>query len=237
LPRSGTTLLEQMLDSHPDISGIGEYDGVRTLADGVVASGAWPWGLGNMDAARALQDRYLEGARVTQRSGTRWTFDKNLHAWQWLPAVAAVLPGAVCLHVSRDPRDTAISLFLSNFHPVSFGWTRSIEDIRRVAEAERSLLPQALETLEIPHEAIVYEDLVADPVGHARRCLERLGLAMADQVVQPERNQRTVLTLSHEQVRSPINTRSIGRWRHYAWAFEQGWASLAAQHDARRMHR
>jgi len=237
LPRSGTTLLEQMLDSHPDVSGIGEYDGVRTLADGVVAAGAWPWGLGTMDVARTLQDRYLEGARVTQRAGTRWTFDKNLHAWTWLPAVAAVLPGAVCLHVARDPRDTAISLFLSNFHPVSFGWTRSLEDIRRVVEAERSLLPESLAILGIPYEAIVYEDLVADPVGHARRCLERLGLAMADQVVQPERNQRTVLTLSHEQVRNPINARSIGRWRNYAWAFDEGWNELAARHDARRVHK
>ena len=107
MPRSGTTLLEQMLDRHPDISGIGEYDGVTNIGNAVQSAGAWPGGLGILDtaAAKQMQNDYLQGARARQRANTRWTFDKSLHVWKWLPAVAEVLPGALCFHIERDPRD------------------------------------------------------------------------------------------------------------------------------------
>ncbi|MFN9944826.1 MAG: sulfotransferase, partial [bacterium] len=106
-----------------------------------------------------------------------------------------MLPGAVCFHVARDPRDMAISTFLSYFHPVSDGWTASLASIRRVVEAERAVLPRALAVLQIPHESIVYEDLVSDPAVHASRCLSRLGLYMDDRVLAPEGNARAVFTL------------------------------------------
>jgi hypothetical protein len=236
MPRSGTTLLEQMLDRHPDISGIGEYDGVKNIGDTVQSAGAWPDGLGILDtaAAKQMQNDYLQGARARQRANTRWTFDKSLHVWKWLPAVAAVLPGAVCFHIVRDPRDCAISLLLSNFHPKSYGWTSSLHDIQRVMTAERALAPLALATLGMPHETIVYENLVDDPRAHMQRATERLGVAMQDSVLAPQGNTRTVLTLSHEQVRKPINKSSIGRWKNYEFAFDDSWRALAAVHDARR---
>ena len=225
MPRSGTTLLEQMLDRHPAIGGIGEYDGINTLGTAVAGQGVWPGGLAMLDSgvAAALQAEYLAGAGVTQRAGTAWTFDKSLHTWHWLPAVAAVLPGAVCLRMERDARDTAISLYLSNFHPQSFGWTKSLDSIRRVIAAERRLAPLGLRALGIPHEDFRYEDLVDRPREHMERILARMGLPWDDAVLAPEANTRTVLTLSHEQVRRPINAASIDRWRNYAWAFDGSW--------------
>ena len=235
LPRSGTTLLEQMLDRHPAISGIGEYEGIETLGGELVSLGAWPRGVGILDKAIAtrLQQGYLAGARARARPGAAWTFDKTLCAWRWLPAIAAVMPGTVCLHVSRDPRDAAISTFLSYFHPVNDGWTANLASLRAVAEAERALLPRALDVLALPHEHIVYEQLVADPEGHAERSLARMGLAMDALVLAPESNARAVFTLSHEQVRRPINNASIGRWRNYAFAFDGSWDALAAAHEER----
>ena len=225
MPRSGTTLLEQMLDRHPAVSGIGEYDGVSTLGTALVGQGVWPRGLSMLDPriAAQLQADYLAGASVTRRAGAAWSFDKSLHTWRWLPAVAAVLPGAVCFRIERDPRDTAISLFLSNFHPQSFGWTRTLEGIRRVIAAERALAPAALRALGIPHEDIRYEELVDRPREHMERCLARLGLPMDDAVLAPEANTRTVLTLSHEQVRRSINRGSIDRWKNYEFAFGAEW--------------
>jgi len=227
LPRSGTTLLEQMLDAHPDIAGIGEYDGVKTLGEGLLATGLWPWDLDRLgeEEAASLQRRYLAGAEAMRRPGARWSFDKTLHAWRWLPAIASVLPGAVCLRIERDPRDTATSLFLSNFHPQAFGWTGSLESIRQVIAAERELAPLALRTLGIPHEDIRYEDLVEDPRGHMERVLARLGLPMDERVLAPQENARTVLTLSHEQVRKSINRGSIGRWKNYEFAFGPEWGA------------
>jgi tetratricopeptide (TPR) repeat protein len=232
LPRSGTTLLEQMLDRHPAISGIGEYEGIDTLGASLIAQGAWPRGVGFVDkvAAQAMQRAYLDGARALARPGSSWTFDKTLRAWRWLPAIAAVMPGTVCLRVARDPRDAAISTFLSYFHPISDGWTAGLASLRAVAEVERAALPRALEVLGLPHESLVYERLVADPAAHAARCLAKLGLAMDDRVLAPESNQRAVFTLSHEQVRRPINNASIGRWRNYAFAFDGSWDALAAAH-------
>jgi tetratricopeptide (TPR) repeat protein len=225
MPRSGTTLLEQMLDRHPAISGIGEYDGVNTMGTAVLGQGVWPRELSMLDArmAASMQADYLAGAAVTRRAGAQWSFDKSLHTWRWLPAVAAVLPGAACLRIERDARDTAISIFLSNFHPQAVGWTRSLESIRRVISAERALAPAALRALGIPHEDIRYEELVDRPREHMERIVARLGLPMDEAVLTPEANARTVLTLSHEQVRRSINRSSIGRWKNYEFAFGGEW--------------
>ena len=225
MPRSGTTLLEQMLDRHPAISGIGEYDGVNTMGTAVLGQGVWPRELSMLDArmAASMQADYLAGAAVTRRASAQWSFDKSLHTWRWLPAVAAVLPGAACLRIERDARDTAISIFLSNFNPQAVGWTRSLESIRRVISAERALAPAALRALGIPHEDIRYEELVDRPREHMERIVARLGLPMDEAVLTPEANARTVLTLSHEQVRRSINRSSIGRWKNYEFAFGPEW--------------
>ena len=239
LPRSGTTLLEQMLDAHPEISGIGEYDGMRFLGEDLSAMGRTGPALAQLtrpDAGR-LQRTFLDDAQRRRRPGARWMLDKNLRAWRMLPALAAVLPGTRCLHMVRDPRDMAISIHLSYFTPDREGWTSSLETVRRVVEAQESILPGALAALGLPHETIVYEDLVADPAGHAGRCLRLLGLGPSERVLRPEANARTTLTLSHAQVRAPINASSIGRWRHYDWAFGPAWDALAARHDARRQAR
>jgi tetratricopeptide (TPR) repeat protein len=236
LPRSGTTLLEQMLDRHPRVTGIGEYDGIVNLGDDLVGTGLWPDQLTMLTApqATAFQKRYVDGARTLLRPGTTHAFDKMLLTWLWLPAVASVLHGATALHMARDPRDMAVSLFLSNFHPHAMGWTRSFAEIQRVIAAERSLLPHALETLQIPHETVVYERLVERPTETVERCLRRMGLPMDAAVLQPECNTRTVHTLSHDQVRKPINAGSIDRWKNYAWAFDASWKSLVDMHDRRR---
>jgi len=231
VPRSGTTLLEQMLDRHPAISGIGEYDGVSTMGSELMGLGVWPTGLDQLARADAhrLREGYLSGASLTRRAGASWTFDKSLMTWRFLPAVAAVLPGAVCVRMQRAARDTAISIFLGNFHPQAFGWTSSLDSIRRVISAERALAPRALEVLGVSHENIRYESLVESPREHMERVLSRLGLPMDEATLSPESNSRTVLTLSHEQVRRSINRSSIGRWRNYEWAFDGAWDAIASE--------
>jgi hypothetical protein len=233
LPRSGTTLLEQMLDRHPAVSGIGEYDGVDRIGFDLQSTGQWPRGLGMLRAevVRPIRDRYVHGARRLARADARWTFDKTLRAWRWMPALACALPGARFIHMQRDPRDMAISILLSYFHPFNDGWTASLESIRRITMLERALLPAALSAGGFAHESIVYERLVADPAGHAARCLRLLGLPDDGAVLAPHENRRAVFTLSHEQVRRPINAGSIGRWRNYAFAFDGSWDALAAAHE------
>ncbi|HEY1090824.1 MAG TPA: sulfotransferase [Burkholderiaceae bacterium] len=221
LPRSGTTLLEQMLDCHVSITGIGEHEGIGDLSAALISAGVWPYRLKHLppEAAATLQQQYRRSARQGIADEAVTTLDKSLLTWRCLPALAAVLPGARCLHVQRDARDMAVSAFLSYFDPQAFGWTSSIESILQVVAAERALVPLALETLQIPHEVLAYEDLVARPREVLHRCLRLLELPMDEAVLKPEQNRRTAVTLSHEQVRQPVNDASIGRWRHYDFAF------------------
>jgi hypothetical protein len=234
LPRSGTTLLEQMLDCHPQVAGIGEHAGLNGIGTSLRAAGAWHDGVAAPDGAlaRRLQEQYLAGARDRARPGARCLVDKTLAAWMWMPAVAAVLPGTACFHVSRDPRDLAVSQYLGVFETNAFN--QSMESIREFIALERSILPRMLAALGLRHEAIVYEDMVADPRVVAVRCLGLLGLPMDDAVLAPERNRRLVYTLSNEQVRRSINSSSIGRWKNYEFAFDCSWDELVVQHEARR---
>ena len=235
LPRSGTTLIEQMLDRHPEIGGIGEYDGIDNIRRGLFTTNYWPRNPNAIADATyaALRTHYLAGAAQLRKAGATWTLDKSLQAFRALPEIAMLFPGAVCISVDRDPRDTATSLFLSHLNPNIYGWASNFNAIRRVIETQRKVVPRALEMLGLTHERIVYERLVEDPAGHAQRCLARMGLAMDERVLAPEGNTRTAATLSHAQVRQPINRKSIGRWKNYEWAFDASWNALADEHALR----
>ena len=229
MPRSGTTLLEQMLDRHPLVGGIGEYDGAFAIHEGLVGLGLWPAQLRDLKPvdAQRLAAEYLQGALARRRAGTEMTFDKTLHVWRMLPAIAAVLPGAAFVSITRDPRDTAISMFLSNFHPRSWGFTSSLASIRRVIELERKVVPAAIELLNLRAVSVVYEELVDHPEREIRRVLDVIGVPFDPIVLAPEANTRTVLTLSYEQVRRPINRSSIGRWKNYEFAFDAAWDAIS----------
>ena len=235
LPRSGTTLVEQMLDRHPLVAGIGEFEGISDIGDALVSRGLWPTKLHELTArdAMLLECEYIAGASTRMREGTTTTFDKTLRAWRLLPAVAVVLPEASLVHIERDAKDCAISIYLSNFHPHSFGFTASLEMIRRVMLAERKLVQPSFETLGLRAIRVQYETLVAHPEREITRVLEHIGVAFDARVLNPEENTRTVLTLSHEQVRRKINSSSIGRWKNYEFAFDASWDALARPIDDR----
>jgi hypothetical protein len=236
LPRSGTTLLEQMLDRHPSIGGIGEYAGVWTIYSELRKVGAWPRRPQEVseEMCTALQKMYLDGAARFRRPGASWILDKSLRTWKSLPEVAAVLPGAVCLSVERDPRDLATSLFLSHFWHGQQSWTQSLRAIQRAIALHQQATPVLLETLQIPNVRVIYDELVDDPSTHARRVLDLLGLELDPRVLSPEENTRAAMTQSVAQVRRSINRSSIGRWRNYAFAFDESWEPLVALHESRR---
>jgi len=229
MPRSGTTLVEQMLDCHPKVRGVGEHGVHGRMADSIAAEfGGWPDGV--MRATTATlnhwQRVYRNEVRSQQGIGSGvWSLDKTLLPMLQPLAVAAALPGARCIGITRDARDTAASIFLSNFDP-SWGWTGDIEAIREVIRAKREFIPAILAGLELPHLEVRYGELVEDPEKWARAMVEHLGLAWDDACLRPHENKRIVHTLSHDQVRRPINRDGIGRWRKYADRFDPSWDTL-----------
>jgi hypothetical protein len=241
MPRSGTTLLEQMLDRHPRIAGIGEFDGLDHVCRTLWDSGQWPWPSRPRDVPDAvfsgLQERYLDGARRIAKPGASWTFDKSLRGWRALPEIATVFPGAACIDIQRDPRDMAVSIHLSYFNPHAYEWTSDLAAVRAVIEMQRRVVTRGLEVLALPHVRIAYEDLVEDPGEFAGRCLKLMGLPPDPSVSSPEGNAKAAFTLSQAQVRRPINRGSIGRWKNYEWAFDGSWDGLVAEHEGRRERR
>ncbi|MFM1867202.1 MAG: hypothetical protein RL591_610 [Planctomycetota bacterium] len=239
MPRSGTTLLEQMLDRHDAIGGIGEFDGLDHICRAMTSHPMWFRVPSAVPQALVddLRRRYIEGAAQIRRAGATWTLDKSLRSWRALPEIATIFPGAVAVSVDRDPRDVATSIFLSYFNPSTYEWTSSFDAIRQVIEAQRRVVPAALDALQLPSERIVYEDLVEDPAADAARVLARMGLAMDERVLSPELNPKGADTLSRAQVRQPINRKSIGRWKNYEWAFDAKWDAVVAAHEARRQRR
>ncbi|MBL9120039.1 MAG: sulfotransferase [Phycisphaerae bacterium] len=231
LPRSGTTLIEQMLDRHPNISGVGEIPAVEALVAELSKYGGWPDAVTMVDRETLdrLQATYLAFVAGLARSGASiTTLDKTIHTWRRIPAIAAALPGAKLIRLRRDPRDNAISIFLSNFHRESMGWQGSMEEIRSVIAAERRFVPMIAKHLGVELLDLSFEEFVTAPREHLAKALEFLGLPWCEQCQQPEGNSRVVITLSHEQVRRPVNSEGIGRWRNYAEHFDDRWSEVLA---------
>lgn len=231
LPRSGTTLVEQMLDRHPGITGIGESPAIHAVALAITSLGGWPQGALHATSADLLRlrDLYLLQARGPGRAAPGvMTLDKSVQTWRRLPAVAAALPGAKVIRLLRDPRDTAISLFLSPMDPRTLGWNAALEDIRRVTAAERRCVPPIMQALQLDAMVLQYEELLRDPHAQIARTLQFLGLPWHAECLAPEGNASVAITLSQEQVRRPLNSESVGRWRNYAEHFDARWEELVS---------
>lgn len=230
MPRSGTTLIEQMLDTHPSARGVGELPIHATMADDIArVGGGWPTAAFTVPVPvlDRWQSAYTAETRAFHKLASNiWTIDKTVFPMLQPLIVAAVLPGARAICVRRDPRDNAVSLFLNNFDP-TWGWTSSLDTIRTVIDAQRRYVPPILEVLNVPSVHIRFEELVAQPEPAARSMLKLLDLPWNDACLHPERNTRIVHTLSHEQVRRPINADGIGRWQRHSAHFKNAdWQSL-----------
>jgi tetratricopeptide (TPR) repeat protein len=211
LPRSGTTLVEQILSAHPDVSAAGELSfwnergsvwermaGAEAKTEQLASSAA--------DYSRLLRQLAPGAARVT---------DKMPLNFQWAGLVHLALPRATIVHCRRSPLDTALSIHQTHFNPrlwfptggtalVGFvrGYQRLCAHWRRVLPPERFI-------------EIDYEALVDEPESIIRRIVAASGLPWNNSCLFPERNARTVKTPSKWQARQPIYRHAVGRWRAY----------------------
>lgn len=210
MPRSGTTLAEQILASHPQVHGAGEVLFWQFAADAELA--AQP----EQRAATiaALGRQYL-ALFATLPSAASRVIDKLPSNFKNLGLIHAALPGARFIHFERHPLDTCLSIYFQGFS-AAHAYATDLGDLahyyreyRRLMAHWRATLPPHL-LLEVP-----YESLVDDPEYWSRRMLAHLGLSWDPRCLEFHRTNRPVLTASSWQVRQPIGKGSVGRWRRY----------------------
>ena len=211
MPRSGTTLVEQIISMHPQARAGGELHFWNERGAAWRRSG----GSGNEKAflGRAAAD-YLRVLRAIGPKARRVT-DKMPFNFFWAGLIHVAFPGAIIIHCRRTAVDTALSIHQTHFHPGLAFPTGGPELVayfdgyRRLIDHWRSVLP-ADRFLEVD-----YEDITSAPEPVIRRIIEACGLAWDDACLRPESNPRAVRTPSKWQSRQPIYRTSVARWRRY----------------------
>jgi tetratricopeptide (TPR) repeat protein len=229
LPRSGTTLVEQILASHGQVFGAGELKLVR---DTVAALGpedaAVIGGLHHLDrpTARRLASRHLERLRALSPAAIR-IVDKMPDNYLYLGLLATLFPRAKLIHCRRDVRDVAVSCWVTHFKEIP--WANDQEHIASRFQQYQRIMDHWQKVLPAPLLEVDYEETVADLEGVARKLVAWCGLAWEPACQEFQKAKRPVRTASAVQVRQPIFRTSVGRWKHY----EHALASLFARLEGR----
>jgi tetratricopeptide (TPR) repeat protein len=233
LPRSGTTIIEQILASHSQIFGAGE---IKLVGETMAALGGQSadffasLGQLNRDTTQQLASRHLEQLCSLDRAALR-IVDKMPENYLFLGLLAILFPRAKFIHCRRDLRDVAVSCWMTHFQEAR--WTNDRQHIAsrfheygRMMEHWRKVLPAPL--LEVD-----YEETVADLEGVARKLITWCDVAWEPACLEFHRAKRAVRTASAVQVRQPVFSTSVGRWKRY----EQPLRSLFAELEAATPHK
>lgn len=221
LPRSGTTLIEQILASHPSVFGAGEIALARQSHEEIPAF------LGRDHPPECLAGDLLpehvaelarrHDRRLNELDGGRSAriINKMPENFFYLGLIAAMFPNATVIHCRRDLRDVALSCWIANF--VEVRWSNDFDLIAGRFAAYLRLMDHwaaALPPSFAVHE-VRYEDAVDDLEGEARRLVAAIGLEWDPACLAFHQNRRPVATASQNQVRRPIYRTSVGRWKNY----------------------
>lgn len=227
-PRSGTTLLEQMLDAHPGLQSMDENPFFNRLADKLRRHDSRI--LENMEVLQQrdcdeLRKRYL--IMVSERINRRWDaqlVDKNPLNMLWVPMIHRLFPKAKYILALRHPCDVILSCHMQNFRSSILG--AACANIERLARAYVQAMECWLEDVSIFQPNVLisrYEDLVADPQRHARVIADFLGLENAEPMLgfhSHALNKGYIGTPSYSQVIEPVNRKGLNRWHKYYREFE-----------------
>ncbi|NIR30129.1 MAG: tetratricopeptide repeat protein [Gammaproteobacteria bacterium] len=219
MPRSGSSLVEQILASHPDVVGAGELQEIRVMIarfpETLGTSQPFPECVSSLDAptAQSLAEGYLEALRGRAGDALRVT-DKMLGNFQHLGLIALLFPRARVIHCRRDPLDTCVSCYLQNFVN-GLRFTYDMEHLGIAYRGYERLIAHWREALPLRMLDVQYEALVADLEQVSRELIEFLELPWDERCLAFHEQERDVRTASFWQVRQPLYASSVGRWRRY----------------------
>jgi tetratricopeptide (TPR) repeat protein len=213
-PRSGTSLVEQILGSHPRVTAGGELVDIPDMVD--VLPKPYPDQVPQLPQARfdELVAQYRGRLDRIDPAAARIT-DKLPFNFRNLGLIAMLFPCARIIYCRRDPRDIAISCYFTKFHrPISFA--QSLFDFGAYWGLHEQLMRHWRRVLQTPILQVDYEKLIAEPEPEIRRIVEFAGLPWDDRCLRFYATESIVRTASASQIRNPIYSSSVGRWRHYA---------------------
>lgn len=217
MPRSGTTLAEQILAAHPQAFGCGERADLVEIAQSLPAETGldWPQRMADVPAdwLRRRAEAYLAGAGEAAQ-GALCLIDKQPYNFLHVGLIAMLFADARIVWCRRDPRDIALSIFSESFSPQAT-YATDLDDIAFMIAQQERLMRHWQAVSPLPILELRYEDVVADTEVQIRRLIEFAGLPWDDRCLAFHASGRPVQTLSRWQVRQPVHARSVGRWRRY----------------------
>ncbi len=211
LPRTGTTLMAELLGRQPGVCNRGELPTLEFIAQRLA-------GLVPAERAAHLQEAagiYLTHLRRDDAPATHYV-DKNPLNLRYLDHVAAMFPQARIIHCRRQPRDTALSIWSQPFAREDYAFARDFGDIAALMEGCDALMGHWRQTLPVPIITVQYEHLVADPAATIKALLPQLGLSPHASTDAEATASTAITSASLWQARQPVHRRSVSRWRHYA---------------------
>ena len=222
LPRSGSTLIEQILSSHSAVEGTMELPEIISMTRALRQQTESPQSITyhevlatqNAQELRELGERYLERTRVHRKLGAPFFIDKMPNNFAHIGLIHLALPNAKIIDARRHPLACCFSGFKQHFARGQ-NFTYSLEDIGRYYRDYVELMAHFDQVLPGRIHRIIYEAMVDDTEAEVRRLLDYCGLPFEEQCLRFFENSRPVRTASSEQVRQPIYREGIDHWRHY----------------------
>jgi len=219
MPRSGTTLAEQILASHPLIEGAGELAMInqisKDLPNMLHSDSGYPLCL--MEATSenldTLAARYLDHI-ADFSADTMRVVDKMPYNFIHTGLISLLFPKAHIIHMVRNPLDTCLSIYFQKFG-ATLSYACDLEQLGTYYREYRALMTYWNEMLDYPILEVCYEDLVNEPEKMSRRMVEFCGLNWDERCLRFHETKRDINTPSYQQVRQPIYTKSIDRWKNY----------------------
>jgi tetratricopeptide (TPR) repeat protein len=217
--RSGTTLAEQIIASHPRVAGGGELSDIVTMTRGLSRQMAsahfYPRCLGDLDAEtmQNLGGNYLTRLDAISANADRVT-DKMPGNYRHLGLILRLFPRARIVYCRRNPLDNCLSIYFQRFvgyHPYAY----DLRDLAHYYSLHQRLMAHWRRVVPTAIHEIAYEDLITDQEGQSRALIEFCGLEWDDQCLRFFETDRSVRTASLWQVRQPVYDSSVDRWRNY----------------------
>lgn len=220
MPRSGTTLTEQIISSHPQVSGAGELRLINIIENRLASrlNAAYPDCVTELDGGILSEEAkwYLDGLKLFTGQGEfRKITDKMPHNFLRLGLIHLLFPNAKIIHCRRDPMDNCLSLYFQMFGSKRHRYCYDLEVLGNYYKLYQSLMQHWREVLPTSMMEVDYEAIVADPEGKSRQLIDFVGLKWDDACLTPHQQSRTVKTASQWQVRQPIYKSSVQRWKNY----------------------